>query len=69
MPTLGQKCKRRVCTYTKKVDSVQKTGPNMMCDGSLEAYGQVVWLFDKNYFAFLFLARAGGKNTPKMPPL
>ena len=40
----------------------------MMCDGSLEAYGQVVWLFDKNCFAFLFLARSGGKNTQKMPP-
>ena len=65
MPPLGHKSKRRVCTHTKKVDSVPKNGPNMMCDGSLEAYGQVVWLFDKNYFAF---DTVRGKNIQKCPP-
>ena len=39
-----------------------------MYDGLLEAYGQVVWLSNKIFFAHQFLALSGGKNTPKITP-
>ena len=52
----------------KKVDSVHKNGPNLMRGGVLEAYGQVVWLLDKKYFAPLILPLSGGKNTPQNAP-
>ena len=33
---------RAMCTHIKKADCTLKNGPNLMYDGLLEAYGQVV---------------------------
>ena len=51
----------------KNVDIALKNGPNLMYDGLLEAYGQVVWLSKKNFLHPLFLPLSGGKNTQKWP--
>ena len=48
---------------SKKVDSASKNGPNLMYDGLLEAYGQVVWL--PGISTPPILPCPGGKNTPK----
>ena len=56
-----------MCTHIKNVDSALKNDPNLMYDGLLEVYGQVVRLSNKKKFDPQFLTLPGGKNTPKMP--
>ena len=68
-PSVGPSVGRSVGPSVKKcqkVDSGPKNPPMMMVNGLLEAYGQVVSLFEDFFSPFLAPLR-GVKNTPKTP--
>ena len=70
LPTSGVKTAQNApfsCKNDTKVDSAPENGSNMMCDDSLEAHGQKVWLFNNFLPPSQFFVLSGGKRPPKCP--